>query len=57
MANAFTDLTLGKRPSINDMFLKGQIVEVPIANTIITPQQQTDLQNFYNFKYGTFPIV
>lgn len=56
-ANAYNNLTIGKQSTTNVAYFKGQFVEVLIANTIITPQQELDLKNYYTFKYGTFPIL
>jgi hypothetical protein len=56
-SNASDNLTLGKQSTTNGFYFKGQIVEVLIANTIMTSGQQLDLQNYYIFKYGAFPIL
>lgn len=55
--NAGSDLTFGRRAigSTNHYF-DGELVEILIANNVLTSQQKTDLQTFYNNKYGTPPI-
>jgi hypothetical protein len=56
VANATNNLTLGRRPTLNDLYLNGDMAEIIIAQNQPTPTQLTQIQTYLTAKYGTFPI-
>jgi hypothetical protein len=55
-ANASNNLTMGKNSVSALSFLKGDIAEIFIAQNQSTSGQLTRAENYYTYKYGTFPI-
>jgi len=54
--NASQNFTLGRRPSLNDRYVNGDIAEIIISQNQPTPTQLTQIQAYLTAKYGTFPI-
>jgi hypothetical protein len=58
VANASSNMTIGRNAEATSSYIKGQIPEVIILNSHPTPTQITQLNAYYTNKYGgTFPIV
>lgn len=56
VADASRNLQIGVRPVLGDWRFDGDIAEILIVDTVITPAQAAEVATLINFKYGTLPV-
>lgn len=55
-SNAAFNLTVGKRPAVNDFRMKGDLARLIFISGVPTPSQISQAHNRIKYEYGNFPI-